>query len=95
MVLVGHAFNHPLSPELISDAGHHTFALPYGDVNEGPGGTSRYVFVYHGVEKGKPYSWEARSWFTGSFAFWGETTYTRQNVPGANSDTGFSFKFFE
>lgn len=79
----------------MSCSGHHTFALPSGDVNQSPGGTSRYVFVYHGVKKGTEYSWEARSWYTGSYAFWGETTYSRKDVPGATSDTGFSFKFFE
>ena len=32
---------------------------------------------------------------TGSFCWWGNTTYRRANVPGATTDTGWSLKFFE
>ncbi|KAI6387952.1 hypothetical protein MCOR23_010912 [Pyricularia oryzae] len=79
----------------IDGPGHHTFVLPKGDVQQSPGGTNRIPFVFHGVRKGTYYSWTNRDWFTGSFVWWGSTTYRRANVPGANEDTGFGFKFFE
>ncbi|EPE35461.1 Arabinanase/levansucrase/invertase [Glarea lozoyensis ATCC 20868] len=79
----------------IDGPGHHTFALPNGAVNQSPGGTNHIPFVFHGVPKGTPYSWENRAWFTGSFVWWSKTAYTRQNSPGDASNTGFSFKFFE
>ncbi|KAI8215665.1 Extracellular exo-alpha-(1-5)-L-arabinofuranosidase [Colletotrichum sp. SAR 10_66] len=79
----------------IDGPGHHTFALPNGDVNDSPGGTSRIPFVFHGVEKGTTYSWDNRDWFTGSYVWWSNTAYTRANVPGDTSNTGYSFKFFE
>ncbi|ORY61473.1 uncharacterized protein BCR38DRAFT_347515 [Pseudomassariella vexata] len=79
----------------IDGPGHHTFALPNGDINNSPGGMNHIPFVFHGVEKGTPYNWGNRAWFTGSFVWWNETTYHRSNVPGDNDNTGFSFKFFE
>ncbi|GKT85692.1 putative alpha-N-arabinofuranosidase 2 [Colletotrichum tofieldiae] len=79
----------------IDGPGHHTFALVDGEVNKSPGGTNHIPFMFHGVEKGTPYSWEARSWFTGSFVWWSKTTYSRRNVPGDTSNVGYSFKFFE
>ena len=54
-----------------------------------------FPLMYHAVPKGTPYSWENRMWFSGAFRWWGNATYTRQNVPGANSDTGFGLKFYE
>jgi hypothetical protein len=51
--------------------------------------------MFTAVPKGTPYSWSARYWFTGSFCWWGSTTYTRANVPGATSNTGWGLKFFE
>jgi len=79
----------------IDGPGHHTFALPDGDVNQSPGGTSRIPFVFHAVDKGTEYSWNNRNWYTGTFVWWSQTTYSRSNSPGAASDTGYSFKFFE
>lgn len=79
----------------IDGPGHHAFALVNGDVNQSPGGTNHIPFMFHGVEKGTPYSWENRAWFTGSFVWWSKTTYSRMNVPGDPNDTGYSFKFFE
>ncbi|KAK0750529.1 putative alpha-N-arabinofuranosidase 2 [Schizothecium vesticola] len=79
----------------IDGPGHHTFALTDGDVNKSPGGANHIPFVFHAVEKGKPYSWENRAWFTGSFVWWSKTTYSRTNVPGEPNNTGYSFKFFE
>ncbi|KAK7699501.1 hypothetical protein SLS64_011639 [Diaporthe eres] len=79
----------------IDGPGHHTFALDDGEVSQSPGGTNRIPFVFHGVEKGTPYSWEARSWFTGSYVWWSNTAYTRGDVPGDRTNTGYSFKFFE
>lgn len=79
----------------IDGPGHHTFVLTDGDTTKSPGGTNRIPMVFHGVEKGTPYSWANRDWFTGSFVWWSKTNYHRANVPGANDDSGYSFKFFE
>ncbi|KAK3314842.1 putative alpha-N-arabinofuranosidase 2 [Apodospora peruviana] len=79
----------------VNGPGHHTFALPDGEVRKSPGGTNQIPFMFHAVEKGKEYSWGNRAWFTGSFVWWGGVTYKRANVPGPNEDTGASFKFFE
>jgi hypothetical protein len=51
--------------------------------------------MFHAVAKGTPYAWENRYWYTGTFAWWDDTTYSRANVPGPNTDTGWSLKFFE
>lgn len=79
----------------IDGPGHHTFAMPDGDVNQSPGGTNWIPFVYHAVDKGTEYSWNNRNWYSGNFVWWSKTVYSRKNSPGAASDTGFSFKFFE
>jgi len=79
----------------IDGPGHHTFVLEEGDVNKSPGGGNHIPFMFHGVEKGTPYSWENRDWFTGSFVWWSKTTYSRKNVPGDETNEGYSFKFFE
>jgi len=79
----------------IDGPGHHTFALVDGEVNKSPSGTERIPFMFHGVDKGTPYSWGNRAWYTGSFVWWSKTTYSRANVPGDNTNTGYSFKFFE
>lgn len=79
----------------VDGPGHHTFALDNGAVNNSPGGTNRIPFVFHAVQKGTQYSWDARAWFTGSFVWWSQTTYSRSNSPGDASNTGYSFKFFE
>ncbi|MDH6188583.1 hypothetical protein M2168_001615 [Streptomyces sp. CZ24] len=51
--------------------------------------------MFHAVAKGTPYAWENRHWYTGTFTWWGETTYRRSGVPGAETDTGWSLKYFE
>ncbi|KAL3417769.1 secreted hydrolase [Phlyctema vagabunda] len=79
----------------INGPGHHTFALVDGAVNKSPGGTNHIPFVFHGVEKGIEYNWENRSWFTGTFVWWSNTAYSRNNVPGDSTNVGYSFKFFE
>lgn len=79
----------------IDGPGHHTFSLPNGQPENSPGGTNRIPFVFHGVIKGTPYNWANRDWFAGSYVWWSKTTYSRKNVPGPNTDEGFSFKFFE
>ncbi|KAK4445724.1 glycosyl hydrolase [Podospora aff. communis PSN243] len=79
----------------IDGPGHHTFALVDGEVHKSPGGSNHIPFMFHGVDKGTPYSWGNRAWYTGSFVWWGKTTYSRANVPGENTNTGYSFKFFE
>ncbi|GIJ66988.1 family 43 glycosylhydrolase [Virgisporangium ochraceum] len=83
-------------PTLYVDGpGHHTFVLLRGDIATSPPAGPRFPFMYHGVAKGTPYAWENRYWYTGTFVWWGNSTYRRANMPGANTDTGFSLKFFE
>ncbi|SNY23550.1 glycoside hydrolase family 43 protein [Paractinoplanes atraurantiacus] len=79
----------------VNGPGHHTFVLLNGDIATSPPAGPRFPFVYHAVAKGTPYAWENRYWYTGTFVWWGNTTYSRANVPGPTSDTGFSLKFFE
>ena len=75
--------------------GHHSFVLVHGDIATSPPAGPTFPLMYHAVPKGTPYTWENRYWYTGTFAWWGNTTYSRANVPGATSDTGFGLKFFE
>lgn len=75
--------------------GHHTFVLLNGDINTSPPAGSSFPLMYHAVPKGTTYNWGNRLWYTGSFLWWGNIAYTRQNVPGENSNTGWSLKFFE
>lgn len=83
-------------PTLYVDGpGHHTFVLPRGDVAAGPPAGPRFPTMFHAVQKGTPYSWANRYWYTGTAVWWGSTTYRRANVPGSPTDVGFSLKFFE
>ncbi|MEU5664358.1 glycoside hydrolase family 43 protein [Streptomyces longwoodensis] len=83
-------------PTLYADGpGHHSFVLLDGDIGTSPPAGPRFPLMYHAVPKGTPYAWENRYWYTGTFAWWGGTTYSRANVPGPNTDTGWSLKFFE
>ena len=59
------------------------------------GGCPKFPLMFHGVPKGVNYAWTNRLWYRGSFCWWGTITYSRQNVPGANTDTGWSLKLFE
>jgi GH43 family beta-xylosidase len=79
----------------VDGPGHHTFVLLDGDINTSPPAGPTFPSMFHAVPKGTPYAWENRYWYTGTFAWWGGTTYSRANVPGAPSDTGWSLKFFE
>ncbi|MFK4121504.1 glycoside hydrolase family 43 protein [Streptomyces longwoodensis] len=79
----------------VDGPGHHTFVLLDGDIATSPPAGPRFPLMYHAVPKGTPYAWENRYWYTGTFAWWGGTTYSRANVPGANTNTGWSLKFFE
>ncbi|AXG79191.1 hydrolase [Streptomyces paludis] len=79
----------------VNGPGSNSFALLDGDINNSPPAGPRAPFVYHAVPKGTPYSWSARQWRNGTFVWWGNTTYTRANVPGATSNTGASLRFFE
>ncbi|MFI1226581.1 MULTISPECIES: glycoside hydrolase family 43 protein [unclassified Streptomyces] len=79
----------------VDGPGHHTFVLLHGDINTSPPAGQRFPSMFHAVPKGTPYSWENRSWYTGSFVWWGDTTYRRANVPGPTTDQGWSLKFFE
>ncbi|GEM46223.1 glycoside hydrolase family 43 protein [Deinococcus cellulosilyticus] len=73
--------------------GHHSFVLLDGDVNTSPPAGPTFPMMYHGVPMNQNPSnfWAARYWYAGSFAWWGNTTYTR----GSESNTGWSLKFFE
>ncbi|CAJ2502788.1 Uu.00g101820.m01.CDS01 [Anthostomella pinea] len=79
----------------VDGPGHHTFALPNGDINHSPSGDGNNSFMFHAVPKGTKYSWDARAWYTGNYVWQGNTTYSRKNSPGAGEDTGYSIKFFE
>ena len=79
----------------VNGPGHHTFVLLNGDINTSPPAGSRFPLMFHAVPKGTPYSWANRSWYTGTFLWWGSITYSRANVPGSPTDTGWSLKFFE
>ncbi|MFI0240362.1 glycoside hydrolase family 43 protein [Streptomyces sp. NPDC016845] len=83
-------------PTLYVDGpGHHSFVLLDGDIGTSPPAGQKFPSMFHAVPKGTPYSWENRHWYSGSFVWWGDTTYKRANVPGAETDTGWSLKFFE
>ncbi|GAA2709250.1 glycoside hydrolase family 43 protein [Actinoplanes palleronii] len=75
--------------------GHHSFVLLNGDIGTSPPAGPRFPLMYHAVPKGTAYSWDNRYWYTGTFCWWGGTTYSRANVPGPAADTGYSLKFFE
>ncbi|GAA0531604.1 glycoside hydrolase family 43 protein [Paractinoplanes ferrugineus] len=79
----------------VNGPGHHTFVLLNGDIATSPPAGPRFPLMFHAVPKGTPYSWSNRYWYTGTFCWWGNTTYRRANVPGSDTDTGFSLKFFE
>ena len=79
----------------VNGPGHHSFVLLNGDISTSPPAGSKFPLMFHAVPKGTAYTWGNRYWYTGSFCWWGNTTYSRANVPGANTDTGFSLKFFE
>lgn len=79
----------------VNGPGHHTFVLLDGDIATSPPAGPTFPSMFHAVPKGTPYAWENRYWYTGSFTWWGNTTYSRASVPGPNNDTGWSLKFFE
>jgi GH43 family beta-xylosidase len=79
----------------VNGPGHHTFALLDGDIATSPPAGPTFPLMYHAVPKGKPYTWDNRYWYTGTFCWWGDTTYSRSGVPGAPTDTGWSLKLFE
>jgi GH43 family beta-xylosidase len=83
-------------PTLYADGpGHHSFVLLHGDIATSPPAGPMFPMMYHGVPKGTPYTWENRYWYTGTFCWWGNTTYRRADVPGPETDTGWGLKFFE
>ncbi|MEV5402846.1 glycoside hydrolase family 43 protein [Streptomyces albidoflavus] len=79
----------------VDGPGHHSFVLLDGDIATSPPAGPRSPSMFHAVAKGTPYAWENRHWYTGTFTWWGETTYRRSGVPGAETDTGWSLKYFE
>ncbi|WP_225408902.1 glycoside hydrolase family 43 protein [Stigmatella hybrida] len=73
--------------------GHHSFVLLNGDPNTSPPAGPTFPLAYHGVPKAdypNPF-WGGRYWYSGTFQWWGNTTYTR----GSESNTGWSLKFYE
>ncbi|MFD0318617.1 glycoside hydrolase family 43 protein [Streptomyces flavalbus] len=79
----------------VNGPGHHSFVLLDGDIGTSPPAGPRFPLMFHAVPKGTPYTWANRYWYTGTFCWWGNTTYRRANVPGPNTDTGWGLKFFE
>ncbi|MFC4427307.1 glycoside hydrolase family 43 protein [Deinococcus navajonensis] len=79
----------------VNGPGHHSFVLQNGDIGTSPPAGSSFPLAYHAVPKGTTYSWSNRMWYSGSFMWWGNITYSRSNVPGATTNTGYSLKFFE
>jgi GH43 family beta-xylosidase len=79
----------------VNGPGHHSFVLLNGDIGTSPPAGASFPLMFHGVPKGTAYTWANRYWYTGSFIWWGNITYTRANVPGATTNTGWSLKFFE
>lgn len=79
----------------VDGPGHHTFVLLHGDIDASPPAGKKLPSMFHAVPEGMPYSWSHRYRYTGSFVWWGNTTCKRANVPGPNTDKGFSLKFFE
>ncbi|WNG15890.1 glycoside hydrolase family 43 protein [Cystobacter fuscus] len=73
--------------------GHHSFVLLNGDPNTSPPAGPTFPLAYHGVNKNEYPSdfWGARYWYSGSFQWWGNITYTR----GTDRNTGWSLKFYE
>ncbi|RYZ38317.1 MAG: hydrolase [Myxococcaceae bacterium] len=73
--------------------GHHSFVLLNGDPNTSPPAGPQFPLAYHGVPKAdfpNPF-WSGRYWYSGTFQWWGNITYTR----GSESNTGWSLKFYE
>ncbi|PYE53838.1 glycoside hydrolase family 43 protein [Deinococcus yavapaiensis] len=79
----------------VNGPGHHSFVLQNGDINTSPPAGSAFPLAYHAVPKGTTYSWANRMWYSGTFMWWSNITYSRSNVPGATTNTGYSLKFFE
>ncbi|CAI4218932.1 unnamed protein product [Parascedosporium putredinis] len=78
----------------VNGPGHHTFAI-LGDIGGLNSPNTKYPFMYHAVEKGTEYSWENRQWFSGSFHWIPDITYSRANVPGDGENSGWSPKLTE
>jgi GH43 family beta-xylosidase len=78
---------------LAKGIGHHSFALPNGDAEQGGGAGETTDFLYHGVPSGEDPDnfWAARKWFSGSYTWVSDTTY-RSHL---TTDTGWSIRFSE
>ena len=80
----------------VNGPGHHTFALENGDIDKSPSGEgTKFPMVFHAVPKGTPYSWANRRWSVGGFNWWNHITYSRADVPGDNTNSGYSLGFYE
>ncbi len=81
----------------VNGPGHHTFALPDGDINKSPDAAYPHTadLMYHAVPKGLNYSWANRVTYVGAYTWYNNINYNRCCVPGTNTDTGYSLMFFE
>ncbi|WP_239153080.1 family 43 glycosylhydrolase [Virgisporangium aurantiacum] len=79
----------------VDGPGHNSFVLLDGDINTSPPAGPKFPLYFHAVPKGTQYDWNNRLWFHGTFCWWGDTNYHRDNVPGDNDNQGWSLKFFE
>lgn len=73
--------------------GHQSFVLLNGDPNTSPPAGPQFPLAYHGVPNNtypNPF-WSGRYWYSGTFQWWGNITYTR----GSESNAGWSLKFYE
>nr|QLH55511.1 glycoside hydrolase family 43 [Myxococcus sp.] len=73
--------------------GHHSFVLLHGDPNTSPPAGPQFPLAFHGVpnaDNPNPF-WSGRYWYSGTFQWWGNITYSR----GDQRDTGWSLKFYE
>ncbi|PKS11754.1 hypothetical protein jhhlp_001743 [Lomentospora prolificans] len=79
----------------VNGPGHHTFAIPGGELDGLSTSNTDHPFMFHAVPKGTEYSWSNREWFSGSFRWVPDVRYSRANVPGDNENVGWSLMFSE
>jgi GH43 family beta-xylosidase len=72
--------------------GHHSFVLLNGEMSSSPPSGVASPFMYHGVPNNLQMSWSNRFWYTGTFTWWGNSTYCRTR---SDCNTGWSLKFSE
>ncbi len=72
--------------------GHHTFALPGGDIAKSPPAGAPAEFLYHGVPVDLPMEWSNRHWYTGTYTWVENVMYCRSE---SNCTARWSLKFNE